>query len=87
MNVSDCRTQREGIIKSYCSVYSEHCNSFFIIYNIIKIILIVNKLVAKKVFLLLVLACAMLVTVEPIYAKKKKKHENYEERVSLRENF
>ena len=31
-----------------------------------------NKLVAKKVFLLLVLACAMLVTVEPIYAKKKK---------------
>ena len=40
--------------------------------SIIKIILIVNKLVAKKVFLLLVLACAMLVTVEPIYAKKKK---------------
>ena len=34
--------------------------------------MIVNKLVAKKVFLLLVLACAMLVTVEPIYAKKKK---------------
>jgi hypothetical protein len=32
----------------------------------------VNKLVAKKAFLLLVLACAMLVTVEPIYAKKKK---------------
>ena len=31
-----------------------------------------NKLVAKKAFLLLVLACAMLVTVEPIYAKKKK---------------
>lgn len=60
---------------------------FFIIYNIIKIILIVNKLVQRKVFLLLVLACAMLVTGRTDLRKEEKKHENYEERVSLRENF